>query len=183
MDGLSLVGLAAALAGAGAVRALVAPRPPRVKWPNDVILGGWKLAGVLPESRIRDREVVVALGIGLNVNQIEFAGDLEQKATSLRLETGQLKPRPPLLAQLLEQLETWLERLAIDEGQSVVEAFADEMVGHGAEVVLAPHAGPPIRGIARGISPSGSLLLETAAGSREFHSGDVSLRIDPSRQA
>jgi BirA family transcriptional regulator, biotin operon repressor / biotin---[acetyl-CoA-carboxylase] ligase len=96
---LSLVaGRAVAQALAGLAGVL-----PEVKWPNDVLLNGRKVAGVLAEAR--DGRVV--LGIGINVSQ--SADDLPDRptypATSVLLETGRAVPRADLLADVLERLE------------------------------------------------------------------------------
>lgn len=76
---------------------------PEVKWPNDVLVGGRKIAGILAEAR----EGRVVLGIGINV--LQTADELPQRAqhpaTSLLLETGRRVPRAELLASLLEHLE------------------------------------------------------------------------------
>lgn len=175
---LALLGLAAALAVAAATKAVATPLEPRVKWPNDVLLDGRKVAGILPEARSRDRDAVVALGLGVNVNQVDFEDDLEATATSIRLELGRPIPRAPLLARLLLELERWVDDLAGDGGRAIPDVFAEAMLGRGATVAVVPPAGPPVTGIARGVAPTGALLLETPAGLHEFHSGDVSLRLD-----
>jgi len=81
----------------------VAQVVPEVKWPNDVLIGGRKVAGILAEAR----EGRVALGIGINVFQTE--DELPQRAqypaTSLLIETGRRIPRADLLASLLDHLE------------------------------------------------------------------------------
>jgi BirA family transcriptional regulator, biotin operon repressor / biotin---[acetyl-CoA-carboxylase] ligase len=100
------------VAGRACARALadVAEVVPEVKWPNDVLVGGRKVAGVLAEAR----EGRVVLGIGINV--LQTADDLPQRAqypaTSLLIETSRRVPRPELLVSLLEHLEreydTWV---------------------------------------------------------------------------
>jgi BirA family biotin operon repressor/biotin-[acetyl-CoA-carboxylase] ligase len=81
-----------------------------VKWPNDVLVEGRKVAGILLEAR----EGAVICGIGLNVDQDEAAlpADVRTQATSLRLHTGRAHDRPTLLAALLRRLEarydTWV---------------------------------------------------------------------------
>jgi BirA family biotin operon repressor/biotin-[acetyl-CoA-carboxylase] ligase len=76
---------------------------PELKFPNDVLLGGRKVAGVLAEAR--DGRVV--LGIGINVNQRadELPADPQTPPTSLLLETGRQQPRAELLALVLVRLE------------------------------------------------------------------------------
>ncbi|MDX1531042.1 MAG: biotin--[acetyl-CoA-carboxylase] ligase, partial [Rhodothermales bacterium] len=103
---LGLVPLAAGLAVAEAVEAAVPPLCPRLKWPNDLLLGGRKACGVLLEGRTGGRAPsAVALGIGLNVNQTAFPDALAERATSLHLEAGRPVERAALLAALLERLE------------------------------------------------------------------------------
>jgi BirA family biotin operon repressor/biotin-[acetyl-CoA-carboxylase] ligase len=93
------------VAGRACARALaeVAAVVPEVKWPNDVLVGGRKVAGILAEAR----EGRVVLGIGINV--LQTADDLPQRvqhpATSLLVETGRRVARAELLASLLDHLE------------------------------------------------------------------------------
>jgi BirA family transcriptional regulator, biotin operon repressor / biotin---[acetyl-CoA-carboxylase] ligase len=93
------------VAGRACAQALadVAGVLPEVKWPNDVLIGGRKVAGILAEAR----EGRVVLGVGINV--LQTAGELPQRtqhpATSLLLETGRSIPRAELLAALLDHLE------------------------------------------------------------------------------
>jgi BirA family transcriptional regulator, biotin operon repressor / biotin---[acetyl-CoA-carboxylase] ligase len=93
------------VAGRACAQALadVAEVLPEVKWPNDVLIGGRKVAGVLAEAR----EGRVVLGIGINVLQTE--GELPQRArhpaTSLLVETGRRFPRAEILAAVLDHLE------------------------------------------------------------------------------
>jgi BirA family biotin operon repressor/biotin-[acetyl-CoA-carboxylase] ligase len=76
---------------------------PSLKFPNDVLVGGRKVAGILAEAS----DGRVTLGIGVNVNQTEdqLPAQTETPPTSLRLETGRELDRPPLLAAILERLE------------------------------------------------------------------------------
>lgn len=93
------------VAGRACAQALaeVAEVEPEVKWPNDVLIGGRKVAGILAEAR----EGRVVLGIGINV--LQTAGELpprtQHPATSLLLETGRRSPRAELLAAVLDHLE------------------------------------------------------------------------------
>lgn len=75
----------------------------RVKWPNDVLVGGRKIAGILLEAR----EGVVVTGIGLNVAQHTFPAELAGRATSVSLETDGAADRETLLAVLLEETDRW----------------------------------------------------------------------------
>jgi BirA family transcriptional regulator, biotin operon repressor / biotin---[acetyl-CoA-carboxylase] ligase len=87
---------------------------PVIKFPNDVLVGGRKVAGILAESS----EGRVVLGIGVNVNQTaeQLPADTETEPTSLRIEHGEPVDRPALLAAILRQLEraydSWVTGIA-----------------------------------------------------------------------
>jgi BirA family biotin operon repressor/biotin-[acetyl-CoA-carboxylase] ligase len=76
---------------------------PQLKFPNDVLVGGRKVAGILAEAR--EGHVVLGIGVNVNVEQHELPEEVDTPATSLRMETGAAMPRAPLLAELLERLE------------------------------------------------------------------------------
>jgi len=87
----------------------------RLKWPNDVLVGGRKLAGILLESRLgvapAGGSAVVALGIGVNLTQRTFPVELRDRATSVRLAGGRDVDRDGLLTEILARLDHWRERL------------------------------------------------------------------------
>lgn len=101
-----LLSYAAAVAVVETLRR-VAGLEARVKWPNDVLIGGRKVAGILLEAR----DGVVVIGIGLNVRQERFPPDLTGRATSVALETGRVPDREALLEALLEEVDRWRGRL------------------------------------------------------------------------
>lgn len=161
---LSLVaGVAAALAveRASGERA-------EVKWPNDVLLGGHKVAGMLAETR----DGAVLLGIGVNVNQGRDALPVRIgiPAGSLRTVTGRAHDRAPLLADLLLELErrydAWRER--------GLDAVHDELSARdflrGRRVLVDGE-----EATARGIGRDGLLELETPGGRRRIESGEIEL--------
>lgn len=81
-----------------------------IKWPNDIVVGGKKLCGILTEMGAElGRVNHIVLGIGLNVNQSFFEPELSERATSIRLELGEAAARKPLLFALLQELEALLE--------------------------------------------------------------------------
>src|SRR4030095_8392829 len=86
-----------AVATAEALRR-VAPLSPRLKWPNDVLVGGRKIAGILLESRsVASSQPVLVIGVGVNLGQREFPPELAGRATSVALETGVPVDRDTLL--------------------------------------------------------------------------------------
>jgi BirA family transcriptional regulator, biotin operon repressor / biotin---[acetyl-CoA-carboxylase] ligase len=103
--------LVAALAVTDALWAAVAVRG-RIRWPNDVLVDGRKICGILPEAASADgrRVTHVILGVGINVNQTEFPAALGDRATSIRVLTGRRHELLPLRAAVLAALDRWYER-------------------------------------------------------------------------
>lgn len=118
--------LAAGVAAAEAVAAAVGVRPD-LRWPNDLLWEGKKLAGVLLESSSPGGAAAAAqaaiLGIGINVNQTVFPPDLAASATSLRLVLGRLADREALAAELLRQLRRRYDQWAEGGVAALLAAF------------------------------------------------------------
>ncbi len=151
---------------------------PRIKWPNDVLLEGKKVCGILAEIDAEaDRVDFVVLGIGINVNSTRehFPEQLHDKATSLRMVGGNTLSRAPLAARVLQELEA-----AYDVFQR--HGFAPLAAQWNARSALTRRcvevscAGmAPLRGACVGIDADGALLLDTAAGRERVLAGDVTV--------
>ncbi len=173
---LGLLTLAASVAVAEAVEPFVASLPVRIKWPNDLLLAGRKCCGMLLETSLSGASTVpiVILGIGLNVNQDKFPPELAAKATSLHLEKGQLVPRAPLFAALLLHLERRYDALLQDGEDVLSKAYERRLYGLGQPLALRlTDTAAPIQGRLLGVTETGALRLETDAGLRLFHAGEV----------
>jgi BirA family biotin operon repressor/biotin-[acetyl-CoA-carboxylase] ligase len=145
-----------------------------LKWPNDLLVRGRKLSGILVEGRrtAAGAELVV-LGVGVNVAQTpgDFPPELRGRATSLAIE-GRPARREEVAAAFLNALEPlWDEHQEGDRNQ-VLDAWRREAGFWGRPVVVRSQVGE-VRGIARDLDPIGGLVLETAAGPRTFHAGDL----------
>ena len=179
-DLLSLIPLAASLAVVNALQPLALPQPPRIKWPNDVLIDGRKCCGMLLETAMRGapphENAFVVLGIGLNVNQTDFPDDVN--ATSLRLETGQPVPRGPLWARIMQHLEARYDALHTpDQRAALRTAYADQMLHRGQSITLhTPGTHATHTGTVRGITKTGALRLDTPSGPMSFHAGEVTTR-------
>jgi BirA family biotin operon repressor/biotin-[acetyl-CoA-carboxylase] ligase len=140
------------------------PVDARIKWPNDVWIGGRKVAGILVEARPQEGWAV--LGIGLNVATEEFPEELH--ATSLLLEGAPITVEAALDA-LLATLEAWLARPAAE----VLAAWRsrDALLG---ETVR--WANGSKQGTAAGVDSSGALIVDTADGRVTLDAGEVHLR-------
>ena len=172
---LNLITLAASIAIAEAVDACVAPLTTAIKWPNDVLLEGSKCCGMLLESTFSaSGRATVILGIGLNVNQRSFPPALENRATSLLLQTGRRIPRAPLLADLLGRLERYYDKFGADKEAAIRQAYEARLYGLGHPTALRL-AGQehPITGLLLGIADTGALRLHTDDGPRTFHAGEI----------
>jgi BirA family biotin operon repressor/biotin-[acetyl-CoA-carboxylase] ligase len=111
LPGLSLA------AGVAVAEALTraAGLTPRLKWPNDVLVGGRKLGGILLESRLTaggaEGSATAVLGIGLNLTQRLFPAEIAERATSVWLATGRPVDRDVLLSALIDAVGEWRRRL------------------------------------------------------------------------
>ncbi|HKP57456.1 MAG TPA: biotin--[acetyl-CoA-carboxylase] ligase [Polyangiales bacterium] len=161
--------LAVGLGVAQAVDALLRASPAQVKWPNDVLLHGKKCAGILVEASTSGVTVEsLVIGIGLNVNRLEFEPELREIATSLRAERpGHAElDRAQVLAQLLASVEAQVDRF-VALGPSVIVA---ELARRLALIGQRARCGD-VFGVVLGVSPGGALLMRTETGVRELHAG------------
>src|ERR1700692_3189239 len=95
-----------------------------LKWPNDLLINGKKVGGILTEMHAEPALVrFVIMGIGINVNQEKFPADLAGKSTSLQIETGRAQSRLEVLVQFLRQFERDYHEMLRDGAKSVVKRF------------------------------------------------------------
>lgn len=147
----------------------------RLKWPNDVLIEGRKICGMLTEMRTRgDRVAFIIAGIGVNVNmaRLDFPRELREKATSLRIETACELDRLDVAVRLFETLERWY-RIFLNGGEATIREKwlqVADIVGRRVEVVFGQDVQ---RGTVSGLDASGALLLEGEAGVQQVLAGDV----------
>ena len=168
------------LAGVAVVRAIAKTTGlrPRIKWPNDVLVGGKKVAGILVESVISGEEVRYAvLGIGVNVAlDPDALGELSATATSLNAATGREAVREDLLRSLLQELDGLY--LALRKGESPIADWRGLLDTLGCRITASTGRGSPT-GIAEGVDDLGNLLLRLDDGRLvTLTSGDVTLAQD-----
>ncbi|NLV58213.1 MAG: biotin--[acetyl-CoA-carboxylase] ligase [Clostridiales bacterium] len=185
--------LAAATAMAGAVEETVLGLSVGIKWPNDLLIGGKKCAGILSEiSADMDGIRFVVMGVGVNVNQRHFGGELEDKATSLWLEQGKLagsgdmpgqdaRELPPidrraLLCAYLSRMEKAVEAIENQGLQGILPEYLRRSVTLGARVRVTGIQGEFL-GRAEALDETGALWVTDEQGERRrVLSGDVSVR-------
>ncbi len=176
------IALVTGLALCRALRQACAGVAVSLKWPNDLWVGSRKLAGILCEMDAdgrRLRHVVVGVGLNVNLDRADFPGELSDRATSLRLETGLMQSRPRLLAAFLNALEPamddWLH--ADDLGPFLEEMDRLSMLrGRRLRIEAGQRV---VEGLAVGLAADGRLRLCTAAGGEVLiHSGDAHILPD-----
>ncbi len=147
-----------------------------IKWPNDVLVSGRKLAGILVESVwLGERLEATILGIGINVleDSVPPAKALAYPATSLQTELGHPVNRLDILGQTLSSVLGWRQRLA--EGEFIREWEA-RLAFRGKEVVTKASEGQILRGILLGLEADGSARLQTNHKTVAVRAGEMTLR-------
>jgi len=146
-----------------------------LKWPNDLLLNGKKLGGILTEMHAEPNAVrFVIVGIGINVSQEKFPGELAATATSLRKETGRLHSRLEILVKLLSQFETDYNRFLREGAGYVVQRF--ELISSFAngKRVRVDTGRETFVGTTEGLSAEGLLMVKKEdGGSVTVIAGDV----------
>lgn len=153
----------------------------RIKWPNDLLCGGRKIAGMLTEAKSDLdglRHLVFGLGLNINSNPLEYPGEIRNRATSLHAVTGQEFSLNDCLVSALEAIHATYAAATADRRhtEDLGEAWTplDALAG---QTVHATRPGQTLTGVASGIDENGALLLQTHDG--RLHpvvSGDVTLR-------
>jgi BirA family transcriptional regulator, biotin operon repressor / biotin---[acetyl-CoA-carboxylase] ligase len=147
-----------------------------LKWPNDVLIAGKKVCGILTEMNAEATRVrYIVVGIGINVNQAEFPKEIEGEATSLRLVTGSEWSRVELTAALLKSLDREYRLLVEqpDAQQSILRRFGEHSSWVRGKQVRIDENGSRIEGMTEGLDERGFLLVRTAQGIQTVLSGTV----------
>ncbi|MGH7787004.1 MAG: biotin--[acetyl-CoA-carboxylase] ligase [Candidatus Binatia bacterium] len=174
VDRLSQISLLAGVATCETVSEWVAAA---IKWPNDVLVAGRKVAGLLAEMDGAGAARAVVLGIGVNLNSTaeDFPDELRDKAGSLRLATGEVVDRARFAGRLLTRLEVRYEQLRRTGFAAVAEAWRQQsnLIGRAIRV---QEPGQIVAGTVLGIDEDGALRLRRADGSEHrVVAGDVTV--------
>lgn len=151
-----------------------------LKWPNDIILNGKKIAGILIEmnAEIKDIKYII-MGIGINVNTDEIDREIKYKATSLKIETGKNYMRRELAKCIIENFEKLYE---IYIENSSFKYFIDEYKKYCINLnkrVKVIRKNEEIKGEVIDVTESGDLLIRTDEGEEiDIFAGEVSVRLD-----
>ncbi len=147
-----------------------------IKWPNDVVIDGKKICGILTEMSAEiERINYVICGIGINVNTPSFPEELQDKATSLFVETAKKHEREKIAADVLNEFEK-LYNVFAEKGFSFLADEYRKMCVTLNKDVRVIYRNNELTGKAVDIDDSGNLIVETENGQITVHSGEVSVR-------
>lgn len=178
-DKASMLTLVAALAVAKAIYALTKDCDviPFIKWPNDIVIRGKKVCGILTEMTMKDNTINhIIVGIGVNVHNTEFPEEIAHMASSLELEIGHGVARERLTELILLEFEKYYALFMQEQDLSLLlEEYQQMSANKGRKVtVLDPNG--QYEGTARGITNTGALIVDTPEGTKLVSSGEVSVR-------
>lgn len=161
--------LIAGIAVCEAVAAVCADLVPTIRWPNDVVAAGRKLAGVLAESRQVPAGRAFVVGVGINCFQTShhFPPDLRDQATSLQIASAHPVSRLELARRLLLDLDAWLGAPKPPSEQQLCQRWLDHAEPMGQRVRL-QHGGRTYLGRTVQIDPAGGLTVELEPGGRRI---------------
>lgn len=172
----SMLTLVAAMATTRAIRRVTGV-PAMIKWPNDIVMNGKKVCGILTEMSAQfDYINHIVIGIGINVHNEDFPEEIAQTASSIYLESGQHIHRASLIEAFLEEFEdVYAEYLKTEDMEGLMKEYDSMLVNRGRQVrVLDPKE--PFEGKAMGITKKGELIVDTWESRKLVSSGEVSVR-------
>jgi BirA family biotin operon repressor/biotin-[acetyl-CoA-carboxylase] ligase len=169
------------VASATALRRAIAAETglkPEIKWPNDILTGGKKVAGILTEMSAEldhVRHIILGIGVDVNLDAGELPAELRKTATSLKIETGEMISRADLAVAILRELDFDYARICGGEFPAVADEWESGCITIGKNVTV--HIGDrKIRGRAESLDDDGALRLRTEHGHLErIIGGDVIL--------
>ena len=143
-----------------------------LKWPNDVMCGPRKLAGILAEGHaIGTADQAIVLGIGVNVLRSAYPPEVAARATSIENELGHVPDRASLLSGILASLSAWYARLRNGDADGILRAWREAAPSAlGSRVAWADGER---QGVTAGVDDSGALLVTTAAGVEHIVAGEL----------
>jgi len=167
--------LVAGLAAAEALAGLAPETQPMIKWPNDILIGGKKVCGILCEMQAETdcvRHIIPGVGVNVNLTRAELPEELRGRATSLRIETGHRFSRAAVLAAILNRFEPLYERWCAEGFEPLLDAVGARDVLRGRTITL-EQGGRRVEGIGDGLQPDGALRLQTPDGFVSIYSGEA----------
>lgn len=153
----------------------------KIKWPNDIILNGKKLVGILTEMNAEMEKVnYIVVGIGINVNNESFGEELNKKATSIYIETGKKFKRSDIINEFVKIFEIYYNEFCKKGFSAFVEEYNENCANVGCSVKTVGGK-KKIEGIAKGVNEKGEILIDSNDETIPVMAGEVSLRLSDNR--
>lgn len=150
----------------------------QIKWPNDIVINGKKLCGILTEMSAEvDYIHSIVIGVGINVNTTDFPEELMQTATSFYLETGKMMNRSEIITEILLAFEQYYDTFIKSGDLSLLrEEYNNNLINKNREVKII-QGKEAFTGISKGIEDNGELIVQKEDGTVvNVLSGEVSVR-------
>jgi BirA family transcriptional regulator, biotin operon repressor / biotin---[acetyl-CoA-carboxylase] ligase len=163
------------MAGVATLSAIKHHASATLKWPNDILINGKKLAGILCECVVESGgSPAVILGIGINLNHTRMPENIQDTATSLKLETGLNVDHTDMAFSLLQSLNFEYSGFLQGKYEALIHKWTEQSDMFG-KTVTVYQKGKALVGIALGLNPQGKLILQTPEGEQHIlDSGEVS---------
>lgn len=173
----SMLTLVAALAVAKAITS-VTDEEAMIKWPNDIVVNGKKVCGILTEMNAQfDYINHIVVGIGINVHNESFPEEISQMASSLMIEAGGKRfHRAQIIAETMSYFEQYYDTFLQTQDLSALVREYDKLLVNRNKSVRVLDPKEPFDGKAMGITPKGELIVDTWESRKLVSSGEVSVR-------
>jgi BirA family biotin operon repressor/biotin-[acetyl-CoA-carboxylase] ligase len=146
-----------------------------LKWPNDVLIRGRKVCGILLESDFEGEKLnYVVIGIGLNVNQVVLPDEIKTKAVSLSMAAGRSFDREELLSSILLRFNEVYESLKERDFYSIMKRWRDKCLMFGKRINFNV-AGKEIEGVLEEVTDDGAVSVRTSSGVLKFTAGEMTI--------
>lgn len=151
--------------------------PSGIKWPNDLVVDGKKVTGILTEMSIEPEMInPIILGIGINVNMTGFPEKLKDMATSMAMITGKVYDRVAIIQRLMMHFDANYQKFLKSGDLFYLKEKYDASLIHRNKEISVHEIRRVWRGISRGINDSGELIVTSEMGDTLVRSGEVSIR-------
>ncbi len=175
-DHASMLTLVAALSVAKAL-AEITQADVKIKWPNDIVVNGKKICGILTEMSAQLNHINhIVIGIGINVHNEDFSEELRPVASSLLLECKKRFCRAEIIAKTLGYFETYYAEFLKTENLQILAADYNALLVNMHKNVRVLDPKEPFEGTAAGITENGELIVDTLESRKLVSSGEVSVR-------
>jgi len=150
----------------------------QIKWPNDLIISRKKVCGILTEMHLQGTEIdYVTVGVGINANTKQFPSELQDKATSLSLESGRTEECDLLIENILQRFDEEYNQFLKEKNLSFLQETYNQLLANREREVQVLEPGNAYTAYALGINQNGELIVRTHEGTEQaVFAGEVSVR-------